>query len=263
MAAVLTFRPHPSALFRPEQPTRLINDAPTQALLLARLGVEVIIIQPFVRAFAQIEAEAFLPWLKEKLPHLAGVYVGQNWRFGAKRRGDMPLLQASAQSLGLALFTAPPVSRDGVPINSTRIRMLLEAGDVEAANALLGYRYFAHRRCRAGQAAGADPRISDAQSSVGARPATAFRRVSGSGQRRKIGEAAARGRELWSPPDRRANRRAPSSKPIWLETVSLRCRRHDHCRMAPAYSPGNEVRLPPASPQRDRLEKDVAAAQSA
>ena len=143
IAAVLTFWPHPSALFRPEHPTPLILDGATRARLLLRLGVEAVITQPFTREFAAIAAEDFLPWLGQKLPHLAAVYAGENFRFGRGRRGDVALLVAEARRLGLDLFSAPRISFDGEPISSTRIRGLLAAGEIAAANALLGYTYFA------------------------------------------------------------------------------------------------------------------------
>ena len=60
---------------------------------------------------------------------------------GAGRRGDVALLVASARQLGLHVFSAPRVSLDGEPISSTRIRALLAAGEIEAANALLGRTY--------------------------------------------------------------------------------------------------------------------------
>jgi len=144
MAGVLTFRPHPSVLFRPESPTRLILGAPTQIRFLGGLGVDVVITQPFTREFARIEAEDFLPWLRQRLPHLAAVYVGQNWRFGARRCGDVDLLIRTGRLAQVSVFSAPPVNLDGEPVNSTRIRSLLEAGEIARANTLLGYSYFAH-----------------------------------------------------------------------------------------------------------------------
>lgn len=143
IAGVLTFWPHPSALFRPEQPTLLMQDAPMKARMLLALGVDVVITQAFTRELAAVEAEAFLPWLKRPVPALAAVYVGENFRFGRGRRGDVALLQASGREHGVGVFSAPRVTRDGEAISSTRIRALLAAGEVEAANPLLGYAYFA------------------------------------------------------------------------------------------------------------------------
>ncbi|HTQ31731.1 MAG TPA: riboflavin biosynthesis protein RibF [Opitutaceae bacterium] len=143
LAAVLTFFPHPSALFRPEAPTPLIMPPGTKARVLFQLGVDAVIEQPFTAAFAHITAEEFLPHVRRALPRLAGVYVGENWRFGRDRRGDVPLLVTEGRRLGLGVFSADRVNFDGEPISSTRIRGLLEAGDVAAANTLLGYTYFA------------------------------------------------------------------------------------------------------------------------
>lgn len=143
IAAVLTFWPHPSALFRPQDPTRMIQDPAMKTRVLLTLGVDAIITENFTAELAKIAAEDFLPWLRQKLPTLAAVYVGENFRFGAGRRGDVALLVGAARALGLTVFSAPRVNFDGEPISSTRIRGLLEAGEIAAANALLGYSYFA------------------------------------------------------------------------------------------------------------------------
>ncbi|HEY3754685.1 MAG TPA: riboflavin biosynthesis protein RibF [Opitutaceae bacterium] len=140
-AAVLTFRPHPSRLFRPDQPTRLMFDDREQAARLGRLGIDAVITHPFTREFASIPADGFLPWLRSRRPTLAAVYVGENWRFGAGRKGDVALLVAAGRGAGISVVSAPPVNFDGEPVTSTRIRALLERGEVAAANALLGSPY--------------------------------------------------------------------------------------------------------------------------
>lgn len=143
VAAVLTFSPHPSALFRPENPTRMIQDGATKARVLSTLGVNAMITEAFTPELAGVVAEEFLSWLKRQLPQLAAIYVGENFRFGRGRRGDVGVLLASGRALLVSVFSAPRVSLDGEPISSTRIRGLLEAGEMAAVNALLGYTYFA------------------------------------------------------------------------------------------------------------------------
>jgi riboflavin kinase/FMN adenylyltransferase len=143
VAAVLTFWPHPSALFRPQQPTRLITPTLQKISLLAGLGVQAVITHPFTADYAAIEAESFLPHLRQRLPSLAAVYVGENWRFGRGRVGDIHLLLNAGRKLGLHVFSAPRVNLDGEAISSTRIRGWLESGEIAAANAALGYSYLA------------------------------------------------------------------------------------------------------------------------
>lgn len=141
VAAVLTFDPHPSRLFRPEAPVRLIMNRERRVAALCALEMEAVIVQPFDTAFAVIEAEEFLPRLRADLPDLHTVYVGENWRFGRGRRGDVALLVAEAKKLGLHVVSAPRINGDGEPISSTRIRALLVDGRIDAANVLLGSAY--------------------------------------------------------------------------------------------------------------------------
>jgi len=135
LAGVLTFWPHPSALFRPDQRTRMLMNPEMKARVLGRLGVDVIIAQPFTREFARITAEDFLPHLRRALPTLAGIYVG--------RQGDVRLLTASAARQHVPVVSVPRIVCNGEPISSTRVRDALAAGEVEAANLFLGYSYFA------------------------------------------------------------------------------------------------------------------------
>lgn len=143
VSAVLTFSPHPSVLFNPGDPTRLILDLPAKIARLASLGVEAVVVQPFTAEFASITAEEFLPLIKRHIPGLAGVYVGENFRFGRGRRGDVAMLISEARLRGITVLSAPRVNLDGEPISSTRIRERIQAGDMKGAAALLGYAYTA------------------------------------------------------------------------------------------------------------------------
>ena len=154
IAAVLTFSPHPSFLFRPESPTPLIMELETKVALLGALGVEAVVAEPFTPEYARIEAEDFLAHLRSHLPYLAAVYVGENWRFGRGRRGDVAMLIAEGRKLGLGVFSAPRVNFNGEPISSTRIRGLLSDGDIVQANALLGRTYAAKGVVRPGKRLG-------------------------------------------------------------------------------------------------------------
>jgi riboflavin kinase/FMN adenylyltransferase len=154
MAAVLTFDPHPSRLFRPEDPVRLIMDRERRVAALLALGVAAVIVQPFDAAFAGIDAEGLLPHLRANLPSLHTVYVGENWRFGKGRRGDVAMLVAEARKLGLHVVSAPRINGDGEPISSTRIRILLTEGRMDAANVLLGSAYASDGVVRPGRQLG-------------------------------------------------------------------------------------------------------------
>jgi len=140
---VLTFAPHPSVLFRPDSPTRMILDLPAKIAKLGSLGVDAVVVQPFTRDFAAVSAEEFVPLIKRHLPRLSGVYVGDNFRFGQGRKGDVAMLVQQGRRHGIAVFSAPRVNLNGEPISSTRIRERIQLGDMKGAAALLGYVYTA------------------------------------------------------------------------------------------------------------------------
>lgn len=143
-AGVLTFFPHPSRLFTPDRATELILTPEVKRwLLLHRMGADFEIEEPFAREFAAIPAEEFVNHIADRIPRLAGIYVGENWRFGRGRAGDVALLRTLCDARDIRLFSAPPVSLGGLPISSTRIRELVASGGMEAANMLLGYDYMA------------------------------------------------------------------------------------------------------------------------
>ncbi|WP_324726048.1 riboflavin biosynthesis protein RibF [Actomonas aquatica] len=154
LAAALTFDPHPSRLLRPDAPVCLLQPAGIRSRRLLAAGLDVVIAQPFTPEFAAVSAEDFLPNLLKALPELRTIYVGENWRFGRGRVGDVAMLNAEARKNGLRVFSAPRVNFDGEPISSTRIRVALREGRLDTVNALLGYTYCTDGVVKGGQQLG-------------------------------------------------------------------------------------------------------------
>lgn len=139
--AVLTFDPHPSRLFSPQRPTLLMTTFAQKVEKLGRLGIEAVIQKPFHQEFAALPADAFLPWLKQAQPRLASLHIGDNFRFGKGRLGDVATLVSSGAPLGVTVFSTPRLCVNGDPVTSTRIRKLLVDGRIVEANQLLGDPY--------------------------------------------------------------------------------------------------------------------------
>ncbi|HET7536804.1 MAG TPA: riboflavin biosynthesis protein RibF [Candidatus Didemnitutus sp.] len=154
LAGVMTFWPHPSAVVRPDHPTPLIQSCETKRRVLSRLGLDFIIEQHFTKDYAAIGAREFVPYLLKHLPQLKAIYVGENWRFGRGREGDVALLVEEAKKAGLTVVSADRLNHNGAAISSSRIRTLLEAGEIAEANALLGYSYFAEGKVQGGRRLG-------------------------------------------------------------------------------------------------------------
>ncbi len=138
LRGVLTFAAHPLALLAPERQPRLITPHPAQKqALLAALGVDVLLELPFTRKLAALEPRVFLDALRENCP-MAGISVGRNWRFGRDGAGDVAFVEAYAAEHGLRACVQNMAVLEGECICSTRIRELLQAGELPWAEEMLG-----------------------------------------------------------------------------------------------------------------------------
>lgn len=138
LRGVLTFEPHPLALFAPErQPLLLTPDAVQKRELLAEAGAELLLVLPFTRELAALSPRAFLDALAET-GKVVGFSVGRNWCFGAKGAGDAAFLMAYAAEHGLRAVINNLAEARGERICSSRIRELVAEGDGAAAADMLG-----------------------------------------------------------------------------------------------------------------------------
>lgn len=153
-AGVLTFDPHPSTLFRPENPTRLLQPRSVKERLLRERGVDLMIFQRFDKAFAGVLAEDFPAMLREHLPRLESLHIGENFRFGRGRLGGVKDLIEACKPLEIGVFSVERIKHNGDPISSTRIRESLTAGRIGEVNELLGYTYFSLSECIPGRQLG-------------------------------------------------------------------------------------------------------------
>lgn len=135
---VYTFR---SAELKTKGERRLIlNDSEKEQKLLS-LGADEVIFAPFaeVRDFSPAE------FIQKVIINQLGadkVICGENFRFGKDALGDCDILRGLLAHEGIELEVVPTVTYDGEIVSTTRIRKLLEQGDIKAANRLLGYKYF-------------------------------------------------------------------------------------------------------------------------
>jgi riboflavin kinase/FMN adenylyltransferase len=141
-ALVLTFEPHPRAVFRPDEPVFRLTPAPLKARILEDMGFAAVIEYPFDRSFSQMSAQDFVhdvlkDWLKA-----SHVVTGFDFHFGKGREGGPAfLMKAGAdEGFGVSLVDAYRDENADV-VSSSRIRSLLVEGHVAEAAGLLGYRY--------------------------------------------------------------------------------------------------------------------------
>jgi riboflavin kinase/FMN adenylyltransferase len=108
--------------------------------LIRELGLDDVYVWPFTPAVAQMSPTEFVAALCDLYP-LREVWVGVDFAFGRGRTGNVQTLADLGRQYGFAVHPRSPVYDGDRPISSTRIRDLLEAGEVQEAARLLGRAY--------------------------------------------------------------------------------------------------------------------------
>jgi riboflavin kinase/FMN adenylyltransferase len=140
-ACVLTFEPHPREFFAPDKaPTRLTS-LREKLEWLASYGVDRVHVCRFDYRFAQTPAEEFIERIIVRSLAARWVLVGDDFRFGARRAGNLVLLKQAAPRLGFEVAALASFALDGVRVSSTALREALAAGELEQAARLLGRTY--------------------------------------------------------------------------------------------------------------------------
>ncbi len=137
-SVALTFDPDPQRVLAPSRALPPLMPLAQRLELMRAFGLDVVWIIPFTRRFAQCTPEAFVRTIVLDRLRAACVVVGTGFAFGNARRGDVALMTRVGRPHGLRVVALPQVRRAGVPVSSSRIRGLVQAGRVEVARALLG-----------------------------------------------------------------------------------------------------------------------------
>jgi len=132
---VLTFEPHPLEVIHPSALPKLITPFSVKRDVIAGLGVRELVVIPFDEEFAHRSAEDFVEQVLIERLGASRVAVGENFRFGAKAKGDPEMLAARPE---FETRVVPLVEVDGETVSSTRIRALVAAGDMVGARHCLG-----------------------------------------------------------------------------------------------------------------------------
>lgn len=135
-AGVLTFTHHPDGLVLGKAPV-LLNTSEDRKRLLYAYGMDSVVELPFDRALMTTHWSEFLTQLTNA--GAAGFVCGSDFRFGAGGSGTAKKLAAFCEARQLPYAIVPQQIRDGIRISSTQIRELLEAGEPDRANRLLGH----------------------------------------------------------------------------------------------------------------------------
>ena len=140
---LLTFFPHPRhVLQKDDQEMKLINTLNERQELLKKAELDNLIIHQFTKEFSRIKSINFVrDILVEKL-NVHTLVIGYNHHFGRNREGSIPELKVLAELYDFSIEMISPQLFQDVTVSSTKIRQLLEKGEIKKANHYLGYDFF-------------------------------------------------------------------------------------------------------------------------
>ena len=133
---IASFWPHPREILFKE--TRLRLDLPSEKLpLLENLGIKQLVLIPFDLELSRLSAEEFINGILINQLQARSISVGENFRFGYKRRGDINTIKNSIKNKNIKLNIVPLLEDQEGRISSSRVRNLLLQSDLVKAKDLL------------------------------------------------------------------------------------------------------------------------------
>lgn len=135
--SVLTFRPHPAHVVAPARAPRMITSFERRVELMARAGIEQVLVLPFTRELSQWTAEDFVRRVLVDRLGARAIVIGDDFRFGHKGSGDGALLERLGAEYGFEVVIVAPVAIRGERVSSSLVRQMADEGRIARANRLL------------------------------------------------------------------------------------------------------------------------------
>jgi len=140
-SVVLTFFPHPRMVLQKDADIKLINTLEEKSQILEGLGLDYLVIEKFTEQFSRITAVEFVRDILVHKLNAKQVIIGYNHRFGRNRAANINDLNEFGETFGFKVHQISAQDIDEVAISSTKIRLALNEGHIEKANAYLGYKF--------------------------------------------------------------------------------------------------------------------------
>lgn len=152
-SAILTFEPMPREHLSADQPPARLTSFRERFELIRSMGVDEMCCLRF-GAIKELDARAFIDSLLVERLKAAAVVVGDDFRFGAGRKGTVEDLIAAGRKRDFTVHQVAPVLRDGTRVSSTAVRLALADGRLADARTMLGRDYAISGRVSRGLALG-------------------------------------------------------------------------------------------------------------
>jgi riboflavin kinase/FMN adenylyltransferase len=140
-AVVVTFDPHPVRTLAPHVDLKFLTSPEEKLARFEEAGIQDVVFLDFTPAFAALTPAEFASQVLNNGLGLRELFVGEHFSFGKGRAGKVTDLVQLGTQLGFQVHAVPPVKLDGEVVSSTRIRQLIQAGDMPKASRFLGRPY--------------------------------------------------------------------------------------------------------------------------
>jgi len=140
-SVLLTFFPHPRMVLQKESNIKLINTINERKQLLAKTGLNNLIIHPFTKEFSRLSALEFVRDILVNKFHVKKIIIGYDHHFGRNRTATIEDLREFGKTYDFEVIEISAQEVNEIAISSTKIRKALQEGKIEIANAYLGYNF--------------------------------------------------------------------------------------------------------------------------
>jgi riboflavin kinase / FMN adenylyltransferase len=138
---VLTFDPHPVKILAPYVDLRFLTSPEEKLAHLEAAGIDEVVFLNFTPSFAAMSPNQFAEEILYRSLALSELFVGNHFAFGKNRIGRIDDLVRFGEQFGFHVHPVTPVMMEGDVVSSSRIRGLIQAGNMERAAVLLGRLY--------------------------------------------------------------------------------------------------------------------------
>jgi riboflavin kinase/FMN adenylyltransferase len=150
----ITFCPHPAQFLYPKEAPKLLTFLPERLRLLAKTGVDAILVLPFDEALSRVTAEDFVRNVLVGVLKVRGIHEGGNFRFGHGAKAGIHELRAFGEEFGFDVQVHSAVRVHGLEVSSSAVRSLIGSGDVRRARWMLGRVFGVHSHPAKGRGVG-------------------------------------------------------------------------------------------------------------
>lgn len=139
--AVMTFVPHPMQILNPQN-NFLLNSYDEKRELIKETGVDVLLEIDFNRDLSTMQPDSFIDQYILDSDNVSHFFIGHDFAFGANKKGNYDFIKSYCTNKDIEVIRLDKFVEGNTSVSSSKIRSLVDTGNITEANELLGRRFF-------------------------------------------------------------------------------------------------------------------------